>query len=97
MRKEWNLKKFFYSSLNDPRLAQDVASAKRAYDAFAKKYGKSGAYIRDAKKLLTALRDWEKLLKAVGPAKPLLYANYVKELDQSNTKAQAKLNALVRG
>lgn len=96
MKTGWNLSKFFYSSLTDPRIAKDIAAMKRAYDSFAKKYEKNDRYTKDAGKLLVALKDYEALLKQVGPMKPLMYFNYVKELDQSNTKAQAKLNALVQ-
>lgn len=96
MRTSWNLKKFFYSSLDDPRLAEDIAATKRAYDAFAKKFSKDTSFTKSVGKLRAALIEYEKFLGIVGPAKPFLYVNYVKELDGGNVKARAKSNALIQ-
>jgi len=67
---------------------------KRAYVWFEKKYSKRTNYLKSERKLLGALRDYEKLLRTVGPAKPLLYYFYTKELDSSNSNAEARLNKL---
>ncbi len=96
MRTSWNLGKFFYSSPDDPRIAKDVAVMKRAYDAFSKKYSRDTSFTTNAGKLLAALVAYEKLLNIVGPAKPFLYVNYVKELDAENSVARAKLSALIQ-
>lgn len=96
MRTTWNLRRFFYDSLDDPRIAKDVAAMKRAYDAFAGKYARDFSFAKSPRRLLAALRDYEKLLSRVGPAKPLLYFNYVKELDAENARARAKLAALLQ-
>ena len=96
MRTSWNLAKFFYSSLDDPRLTRDVVVMKRAYDAFSKKYSRDTSFTTNAGKLLAALVAYEKLFNIVGPAKPFLYVNYIKELDAENSAARAKLSALIQ-
>lgn len=94
MQTTWNLKKFFYESINDPQIDKDVAAMKRAYDAFAKKYEKRTDYLKDSGKLAAALKEYERFSRAVGHAKPILYLMYVKELDNRNTAAEGKLNKL---
>lgn len=94
MQTTWNLKKFFYASIDDPQIERDVEKMKKAYDAFAKKYATRTDYLKDPGKLVLALQDYERFTRAVGHAKPLLFLHYTKELDNSNTQAEGKLNKL---
>jgi hypothetical protein len=51
MQTTWNLKKFFYASIDDPQIERDVEKMKKAYDAFAKKYATRTDYLKDPGKL----------------------------------------------
>ncbi len=94
IKTSWDLKGMFYSSLNDPRLVNDIKNAKLAYKAFEKRYKSNKAYLRNEKALLGALKDWKKLLAVVGGQKPLRYCNFRMHLDGSDKKVAAFANKL---
>lgn len=91
---EWDLKKLFYRSLQDPAFTRDVKTIKKAYQNFEKKYKKSAQYITSAPKLYQALKDYEKLALQTDP-KPLHYLYYVLDVDSTNAQAQAQRTKLV--
>ncbi|HVU79939.1 MAG TPA: M3 family oligoendopeptidase [Candidatus Paceibacterota bacterium] len=93
LKTEWDLNRLFYTSLKDPKLARDVAAGEKAVDAFAKKYVNNKAWLTDPKALAEALKAYEALI-VKSSSKPLLYANYRKELDTEDKEAEALMNKL---
>ncbi|HYF10495.1 MAG TPA: hypothetical protein VD967_02715, partial [Candidatus Paceibacterota bacterium] len=89
---EWDLKSYGYSSLKDPGIEKDTRALEKAVLAFAKKYKGRTDYLTDESKLLAALKDLEKLESI--PPKPIMYVNYVKELDSANREAEALLSRI---
>lgn len=90
---EWNLKKLFYTSLADPKIEADMRRGDRAAEAFAAKYRKERAWLKEPKALAGALKAHEELQLKSSPA-PILYAAYRKELNAADKRAEALANAL---
>lgn len=91
-KKEWDLSSYGYSSLKDPKIEKDTRALEKAILSFAKKYKGKTDYLKSESKLLAALKDFEALESL--PAKPIMYTNYVKELDSSNREAESLINRL---
>jgi len=90
---EWNFK-LFYKNEKDPQIEQDVLKAEKAYTDFANKYKDTDKYLTDSGALLNALNDYEKL-EENATNKPLMYFNYLKDINSSNSYAEAQLNKLI--
>lgn len=87
MKTEWDLS-LLYSSLDDTHIWQDQAAADKAVAAFAKKYQRDDAYLRNPTALAKALESYEKLM--VLPASNAgAYAAYRKTLDVADKAAEA--------
>ncbi len=87
MKTEWNLK-LLYSSLNDPKIEEDVKKTEREYEAFYKKY-KNKSYLKSRSILLKALLEYENLSKLPSP---LYYFYFIQDLDSENKKAESLKN-----
>jgi oligoendopeptidase F len=90
---EWDLT-LLYKSPNDPQIEKDVRELERLYASFAKKYDtKEKAYLRDEKKLLAALADYETLSgKASG--KPIMYFYRRQHMDSEDKAANSQISLL---
>ena len=87
MKTEWNLK-LLYKSPKDPQIERDLLSIEKASINFEKKYKNKTDYLKDEKKLLKALMDYEKLGEET--SKPVLnYFGYLVDLNSTDKKAEA--------
>lgn len=93
LKTRWELDKLFYKSLKDPAIARDVQAGEKAVDAFAKKYAGNKAWLSEPKALAQALEAYESLITE-SSSRPLLYANYRKELNTDDKEAEALMNKL---
>ncbi len=89
---EWNLKQL-YKSPEDPQIERDLIVAEKAYLAFAKKYKTNGKYMTSEASLLSALRDYEKILD-IPVSKTYTYLHLAQDLDSKNEKVRAKINLI---
>ncbi len=90
---EWNVT-LLYSSFNDPQFEKDMRAYERAYAQFEKKYKGKTDWLKNKKKLLTALGDWRALSETVGSLKPMVYVHLRASVDSSNEEVQARVSAL---
>ena len=88
IKTKWNLAKYFYSGVKDPRFSKDVENIKRAYVQFEKKYKGRTDYLTSTPKLLQALKDSERLMTRANE-RPLLYLHYRTDLDSADAEAEA--------
>jgi oligoendopeptidase F len=88
---DWDLKQF-YSSIDDPKIKKDVDVLEKKYKAFEKKYKDKTDYLKNPKKLLTALYDFEAL--GADPFLPSLYTHLASDLNSSDEKMQALSTSL---
>lgn len=79
-----------YKNINDPQIDKDVTEIENIYIDFSKKYSADNSYIQSDEKLLIALKDYAKLISDAGGIKPFFYLTHYKDIDMSNSKAQAK-------
>lgn len=54
----WNLSRYFYSGLDDPRLATDIASVTLDTEAFAAKYRDTFAKLTKPEEILEFYQDY---------------------------------------
>lgn len=88
---EWDLKKHYYKSENDPQIEKDAQKIEKAYSVFAKKYrGKN--FTSSAKKLAFAYQDYEKLCKLVEASKISRYFGFRSTLNTKDSVANKKNN-----
>lgn len=86
----WDLT-YLYSSDDDPQMEKDRAIALKAHEIFAKKWKKDESYKKDPKKLLKALKEYEKLTIGVeSGGNEEYYWHYRNVLEQDNDKVNAK-------
>lgn len=88
---EWDLKQF-YSSPDDPKIQKDVDALEKKYKAFEKKYKDKTDFLKNPKKLLSALNEFEAL--GADPFLPSLYAHLASDLNSSDEKIQALATSL---
>jgi oligoendopeptidase F len=90
---QWNLK-LLYSSEKDPRIEVDLKSIEKKIDAFARKYDKPDkVYLKNDKKLLEALNDYEELIRTT-VEKPLVYFHFLQDIDAQNKTAPAQISLM---
>ena len=91
----WDLEKYYYNSLNDEKLNEDISKIMPLVKNFAKKYkGKIKKF--NAKDFLIFLKDDEKLTKHI--TKVMIYVHYLSALDtqnQSVIKKEGELDFLM--
>ncbi|PCI30112.1 hypothetical protein COB55_00965 [Candidatus Wolfebacteria bacterium] len=88
IKTEWDLS-HLYSSLTDPKLEKDMQLIEKTAIAFEKKYTKNTAYLKDSKKMLQLLKEFEGLPLMVN--KPLYYLNNRAQVNSSDSDVAAKL------
>lgn len=90
---EWDLTQI-YKGDPKPQVAKDLASIKKAYLAFAKKYRKDKKHLKNAKALASAILEMEKLSNNPANVRPSYYYWYRKELNGQDSEAEAELAKL---
>ncbi len=90
---QWNLK-LLYSSEKDPKIESDLKLIEKKVSIFAQKYDKPNkAYLKDGKKLLKALNDYEELIRSTDE-KPLAYFHFLQDIDAKNKTAPAQISLM---
>ena len=90
IKKEWDLT-ILYKNVSDPKLNKDIAIIEKTYLAFAKKYSKTDSYLKDEGKLLSVLKDWEKVIEICGSTKPLWYLYNMQSIKSQDPKITAQI------
>ena len=90
IKTEWDFSTL-YKNPSDPKIEKDIVEIEKIYLAFAKKYSKTDAYLKDESKLFTALSDWEELVEKGSMAKPLWYLSHMESLNSSDAKITAQM------
>ncbi len=91
---KWDLK-LFYDSSKDKKIEADTVAIEKLHADFAAKYENKSDYLNDEKALEGALRDFEKLVEFGSAWKPVMYFHYRKDLDSSDSDAEARKNILI--
>lgn len=86
IKTEWDLKGHYYKSENDPQIEKDAKKYERAIRAFVKRY-KHSNFTSSAKKLLTALKDNEKIAEMPHGSKVISYFYYRTNKNAGDTVA----------
>lgn len=84
----WNLSRYFYSGLDDPKFIADIANIMPATQAFAKKYELTLPTFTTAKEIYEFYQEYEKLSDAL--IEPSYYLFYLSSLDTQDTEVQKK-------
>ncbi len=92
MKTEWNLK-LLYKSHTDPQIEKDVRNFESVYEAFEKKY-ENNDFTKSKDALSKALTDFETLSANPLGSRAILYFYYAKDLNGSDTKAEAEINKI---
>lgn len=85
----WNLARYFYTGLDDPRLDADIAAILPRTRAFAEKYGPSFAQITASSDILEFYRDYTALSHDM--ATPSYYLFYRSTLDTQDLEVTKKM------
>lgn len=93
IKTEWNLG-LLYASPKAPQIEKDVQKIEKNYIDFANTYKDSTSYTENEDALFASLQDWEAVSKNSMGWKPLMYFNYLSDLDAENKYAQSQLNLL---
>ena len=86
---EWDLT-LFYKSAKDPQIGKDIESTRKKIFTFSKKY-KGKNFLKDNKTLFKTLSDFEEMSKEIGLTKVAFYYSYRKEINSTDTEAEAAL------
>ena len=86
----WDLSQL-YKSQGDSRIEKDMREAELACGQFEKKYKKTD-FSRSALTLVHALHNYENLLAKLSSTHSALYFHLIRELNASDSEAEAKLN-----
>lgn len=92
VKTEWDLKKLYYKSENDPKIEENIKEAEEAFRKFAKKYS-DGTWAKSKSSAIKAIKEYLALDELSGD-KPLYYYNYRRELNASDTTAERLMNKL---
>lgn len=89
IKTHWDLKKLFYTSLDDPRLMEDVTAYEKFTQSFARKYKNDTSYLSSPKALKNAL-DSRMRVEEQNLEKPLYYLFYRSDLNTLDTRVRQK-------
>lgn len=89
---KWDLPRYFYTSIDDPRLDQDIAAIMPAVDEFCQKFIGKIAQIKTPTELLVYYLESERLDALT--SKPGHFLFYTYSLDTQNTTVQKKMGEL---
>lgn len=90
---EWDLN-HIYKSNPKKAIAEDLATTKKLYLTFAKKYRKDKAHLKNPKALLRAIEEYEKLAANPASERPSFYYGYRQELNAQDSEAEAEISKL---
>lgn len=90
---EWDLGHFYKGDIKK-LIAKDLATTKREYLAFAKKYKKDKKYLKNPRALALALNEYEKVSSNPAGERPSRYYAYKKSLNSEDHEARAELAKL---
>ena len=93
IKTEWDLKRHYYKSENDPQIEKDLLTTEKTYRSFVKKY-RNSAFTTNSEILLSALKDINKIEEMTTLAKPTRYLSLLTALNSSNEKANKALNLI---
>jgi oligoendopeptidase F len=93
MKTVWDLKQL-YKSDTDPKIEKDIKAIENTLITFEKKYRNKTDYLKDEKKLLDALKDYEILEEKLSYMRPSRYFYLKHDLDAQNKVVQAKMNVI---
>jgi oligoendopeptidase F len=85
----WNLSRYFYSGLDDPKLSEDIKNIMPTTEAFAKKYSEKFRTFTKPAEILEFYTDYTKL--SYDMAKPSYYLFYLSSLDTQNLEVTKKM------
>lgn len=92
---EWDLKKLYYKSENDPQLEKDIKAAERLYRSFAKKWSLKD-FTASPKILAEALKDYEDMSGNAAAGKPARYFHFRLALNVQDSVATKRLALLAK-
>ncbi len=90
---KWDLGHFYKGDIKK-LVAKDLATTKREYLAFAKKYKKDKGHLKSPRALALALNQYEKISSNPASERPGRYYTYRKSLDSEDHEARAELAKL---
>lgn len=90
---EWDLGHIYKGEMKR-QVAKDLATTKKEYLAFAKKYRQNKKHLKNPKALAGAILEYEKLGANPGGSRPSAYYSYRKSLNALDNEAQAELAKL---
>lgn len=85
----WNLTRYFYTNLDDPKFLTDIANIMPLTEAFAFKYKKSFSQFTKPTEMLEFYTDYTKL--SYDMAKPSYYLFYLSSLDTQDLTVLKKM------
>ncbi len=88
----WNLTKYFFTGLDDPRLQANIDSILPLADTFAKKYQGVIKTFSTPEQILEYYADYEKMSHEMGTGG--IYLSYLQSLDTQNNEVIKKLGEL---
>ncbi len=88
----WNLSRYFYSGLDDPRLVADIASVTPDTEAFTAKYRDTFAKFTKPEEILEFYQDYTDFSYRLG--KPGYYLFYLSSLDTQDLEVTKKMGEL---
>ncbi|MBP6981274.1 hypothetical protein KBB25_00650 [Candidatus Gracilibacteria bacterium] len=88
----WNLARYFYTGLDDPKLASDIASIRPITMAFSEKYKTSFSQFTTPEQILEFYTDYTEFSHTI--ATPSYYLFYLSSLDTQNLDVTKKMGEL---
>jgi len=92
LQTNWNLTKYFFTGLNDPKLLSNIDSILPLADAFSKKYQGIIKTFSTPEQILEYYADYEKMSHEMGTGGT--YLSYLQSLDTQNNAVIKKLGEL---
>src|SRR3989344_3612284 len=90
---EWDLGHIYKGDVKKA-VSKDLATTKKVYLAFAKKYRKDKKHLKNPKALAKAILEYEKISADPAGSRPGAYYSYRKSLNAQDNEAQAELAKL---
>lgn len=84
VKTEWDLKRYFYESLDDPKFLQDLSELLPKVQKFAQKWSEKLKRINTPEELATFIEEEQALSESI--SKPAYYVSYLESLDTQNSR-----------
>lgn len=95
VKTEWDLKRYFYESLDDPKFQSDLADVLPKVREFARKWSEKLKRVGTPEELATFIEEEQTLSESI--SKPAYYVSYLESLDTQNSrvlKAQGEIDVM---